>query len=184
MSFREQKYLIVRDDLHGEPDIARWLWAFQDARRRTEKTLEGIARAALDWRLPNDASSIGTILYHLAAIEADWLYTEVLEQPFAADLAALFPHDVRDEHNQLTQVQGESLEQHLARLQSIRTVVLDVFRGMNLYEFRRVRSLPDYEVTPEWVLHHLMQHEAEHRSQFGALRAAAERAYSPEGNTL
>ena len=31
---------------------------------------------------------------------------------------------------------------------------------------------------PEWVLHHLMQHEAEHRSQIGALRARAQRQLS------
>jgi uncharacterized damage-inducible protein DinB len=34
---------------------------------------------------------------------------------------------------------------------------------------------PPYDVTPEWVLHHLMQHEAEHRSQIGAPRARAQR---------
>jgi uncharacterized damage-inducible protein DinB len=38
--------------------------------------------------------------------------------------------------------------------------------------------LPPYDVTPEWVLHHLMQHEAEHRSQIGALRARAQRQLS------
>jgi len=46
---------------------------------------------------------------------------------------------------------------------------------MNIHDFRRVRRLPDYDVTPEWVLHHLTQHEAEHRSEIGALRASAER---------
>jgi uncharacterized damage-inducible protein DinB len=39
-----------------------------------------------------------------------------------------------------------------------------------------VRSLAEYDVTPEWVLHHMMQHEAEHRGQIGALRAGAEAA--------
>jgi hypothetical protein len=29
-------------------------------------------------------------------------------------------------------------------------------------------------MSPEYVLHHLLQHEAEHRSQIGALRAHAE----------
>jgi hypothetical protein len=48
--------------------------------------------------------------------------------------------------------------------------LLDAYRRMDLAEFRRVRSLEDYDVTPEYVLHHLMQHEAEHHSQIGALR--------------
>jgi uncharacterized damage-inducible protein DinB len=46
---------------------------------------------------------------------------------------------------------------------------------MDLTEFRRVRSLEYYDVTPEYVLHHLMQHEAEHRSQIGALMTKASR---------
>ena len=70
---------------------------------------------------------------------------------------------------------GYSLAQHLQRLAVVRGLLLDVFEVMELAEFRRVRALPYYDVTPEWVLHHLMQHEAEHRSQIGALRARAQR---------
>jgi uncharacterized damage-inducible protein DinB len=50
---------------------------------------------------------------------------------------------------------------------------------MALPEFRRVRSLTHYDVTPEYVLHHLMQHEAEHRGQIGTLRARAEGSLAP-----
>ena len=46
---------------------------------------------------------------------------------------------------------------------------LAAFRGMDIDEFRRRRHLPNYEVTPEWVLHHLAQHEAEHRGQIEEL---------------
>jgi hypothetical protein len=45
---------------------------------------------------------------------------------------------------------------------------------MDLIEFRRLRSLPRYDVSPEWVLHHLAQHEAEHRSQIRMTRRQAE----------
>jgi uncharacterized damage-inducible protein DinB len=58
----------------------------------------------------------------------------------------------------------------------VRGLVLEVYQQMTLEDFRRVRSLPNYDVTPEWVLHHLMQHEAEHRGQIGTLRAMAEQA--------
>jgi hypothetical protein len=57
----------------------------------------------------------------------------------------------------------------------VRGLLLDGYQRMELAEFRRVRALEHYDVTPEYVLHHLMQHEAEHRSQIGALRAAAAR---------
>ena len=51
---------------------------------------------------------------------------------------------------------------------------MDVFQAMTLAEFRRVRSFEHYDVTPEWVLHHLIQHEAEHRGQIGSIRDEAE----------
>jgi uncharacterized damage-inducible protein DinB len=176
MSFREQKYLIVDARLSSEPEIGRWLWALEDTRRRTKARLADLPAAAIDWLSAEGESSIGTLLYHLALIEADWLCTEVLEQAYPPSIAALFPHQARDPQDQLTQVQGIGLGEHLARLDSVRAHVLQVYQAMDLHDFRRVRHLPDYDVTPEWVLHHLMQHEAEHRSQIEGLRALAERS--------
>lgn len=174
MDSRKKDALIVDDRLSQEPEIGRWLWALQDTRQRTLRELGKLSPAMLDWLPGDDESSIGTVLYHIADIEADWLYVEVLEKPFPPEVAALFPSGTRDDQGHLTQIQGFSLEQHLNRLEIVRRLLLDAYQQMDLAEFRRARSLPNYDVTPEWVLHHLMQHEAEHRSQIGALRARAE----------
>jgi len=99
----------------------------------------------------------------------------VLEQSLPTEVAALFTYPTRDKQGQLTQIQGISLAEHRKRLETVRSLLLDVYQPMELAEFRRVRALPYYDVTPEWVLHHLMQHEAEHRSQFAALRDRAKR---------
>src|SRR5260370_964972 len=45
--------------------------------------------------------------------------------------------------------------------------------------FRRLRSLPAYRVTPEWVLHQLWQHEAEPRGHIALLRSWAEGTSPP-----
>jgi len=191
MSPHQRRHNLVEVHTSRAPEIGRSLWALHDTRSRTLEELEGVTPAMVDWlptpghalrgasQPPDGESSIGTVLYHLAGIEADWLYAEVLEQPeFPAEVVALFPHDVRDGQGHLSQVAGVSLEEHLQRLAVVRRLLLDVFEGMDLAEFRRVRVLPPYDVTPEWVLHHLMQHEAEHRSQIGALRAKAQRQLS------
>jgi uncharacterized damage-inducible protein DinB len=132
--------------------------------------LENLGDVDLDWAPAPRENSIGALLYHIAAIEADWLYAEVLEAPFPPDVVALFPVDVRDETGQLARVRGYALEEHLQRLDAVRSEVLEAFHGMSLAELRRPRELPEYVVTPEWVLHHLMQHEAEHRGEIGMLR--------------
>jgi uncharacterized damage-inducible protein DinB len=162
----------------GDPAIGRALWLFEDARRLTRRTLEGIDPRALDW-LPADAdNSIGTLLYHIAIIEADWLYVEVLEQEFPPDVVELFPYNVRNATGRLTPVTGRTLEEHDTLLDAVRARLLAAFRAMSIDDFRRARRMPHYDVTPEWVLHHLMQDEAEHRGQIGDLRRRAEFALS------
>jgi uncharacterized damage-inducible protein DinB len=170
-----RKKNIVDLKLSSVPEIGSWLWAVEDCRQRTIESLADVSPAVVDWQPAAEESSMGTILYHIAAIEADWLYVEVLEQDFPPAVTALFAHEIRDEQGQLTQVSGMNLEQHLNRLEIVRGLLLDAYQQMDLTDFRRVRIFPHYDVTPEWVLHHLMQHEAEHRSQMAALRVRAQR---------
>lgn len=174
MNPREKK--ILEAQIGKEPEIGRWLWALEDARQRTLEEVNGLSPAILDWQPPDGENSIGTMLYHMADIEADWLYVEVLEQPFPPQVSALFPYPTRDGQGRLTRVLDFSLEEHLKRLETVRHLVLDVYAQMDLADFRRPRSLEYYDVTPEWVLYHLMQHDAEHRSQIESIRARAERS--------
>lgn len=161
-----------------EPAIGRWLWVLEDTRRETkEEALTGLAPAALDWIPPHSENSIGTVLYHIALIELDWLYTEVLEsQPWPEELKPLFALDDRDAQGRLSMLRGETLEEHLHRLDLVRQYLLAAFRGMSLQEFRRPRPFSRYRVTAEWVLQHLIQHEGEHRGQIQLLRSLAEGA--------
>ena len=160
-----------------EPTIGRWLWLLEDTRRETKEILTGLAPAALDWRAPQSENSIGTLLYHIALIELDWLYAEALEsQPWPEELKPLFALDARDAHERLSPLQGETLEEHMQRLDLVRRHLLAAFRGMSVREFRRVHPFPAYRVTAEWVLQHLVQHEGEHRGQIQVLRSLAEAA--------
>jgi uncharacterized damage-inducible protein DinB len=164
------------------PEVGRWVWALEDTRAETARLLAGLAPTTLDWIAPEGGNSIGSLLYHVALIEMDWLYTEVLEdhEPWPADLQALFPLEARDAQQRLSAVAGESLATHLDRLRRVRARLLDVFRGMDAAEFRRSRRLERYDVMPEWVLHHLIQHEAEHRGHIGLLRTRAEGMPPPQ----
>jgi hypothetical protein len=126
-SFHEEHWLATdtREQLTATParatapEIGYGIWMLEDARRRTRETLEGIDERAIDWTA-GDENSIGTLLYHIAAIEADWLYAEVLTTDFPEDVVALFPWDVRDETGRLSVVTGRGLAEHLALLDAVR----------------------------------------------------------------
>ncbi|HMO56013.1 MAG TPA: DinB family protein [Roseiflexaceae bacterium] len=154
-------------------DITSWLWALDDARRRTLETLAGMDAALIDVPAGPQGETIGMLLYHIAAIEADWLFADVLEREFPEAVTALFPHDVRDGAGHLSNVIGQSLDEHLARLATVRSYLHRELKSLPDADWRRVRQMTGYTVTPEWVLHHLLQHEAEHRGQIGWLHTLA-----------
>ena len=169
---KEQRLIIAPSGY--EPAIARWVWALEDTRRRTKQSLASIKAEAIDWLPVDGKNSIGTILYHLVAIEMAYLYEDILELGWSDDLESLLIYDIREDDGRLTGVQSESLEKHLNRLDAGRTLLLNALGQMSLTDFQRVRRCKDYDITPEWTLHHLMQHEAEHRGQIGELRLRAE----------
>jgi DinB family protein len=152
-------------------EVGRWLAALEDGRRDSLEQLIGIADAALDVLPPGADNTIGSSLYHLALIEADWLVDDIFGEDLAeSDLAGLFPFDDRDGDGRLSQITGVGLRDHLDRLARVRRAVLDRVGPMPLEDFITLRSRPRYDVSPVWVIHHLLQHEAEHRAEIGWLR--------------
>ena len=158
----------------GGPQVGLLLAAMEDGRRRTLHELESVDDGMLGLRpaaLP--LHSIGQLLYHIALIEADWVLSEIQELPESAWpqwVAAEFPIDVRDEAGRLSDVPPEPMERALARLARVRTHALAAIGALDDIELHRVRVLPAYDVTPAWAVHHLVQHEAEHRAHIALIR--------------
>ena len=150
------------------PEVGRAVWWLEEARSRLKETLVDIDSKLLDWEPYHNGNSIGTLLYHIAAIELDWLYCEVLEieeEDFPVAVQTMLPYPVRERSGRLFPVTAVSLNEHIQRLDAARQLLLNTYSQLSLEDFRRLRILPDYEVTPEWVLFHLTQHETEHRGQ-------------------
>jgi uncharacterized damage-inducible protein DinB len=168
MTEREQ---LVLEPIADDPEVGRWLSALEDCRRDTVKELEGLDDEALDVRLSAD-NSLGSLLYHVALIEADWLLVDIFgATSLTAEEEALLPFSDRDDRGELTHVEGETLAQHVDRLQQVRAILLERLRPMTAEDFHTPRAREDYDVSPAWVLHHLLQHEAEHRSEIVRLRS-------------
>jgi uncharacterized damage-inducible protein DinB len=152
-------------------EVGRWLSAMVDSRRDTLTELEGVSDNIVDTRPPGSENSIGTTLYHIALIEADWLFDDILGIALdKSELAGLFPYDDRDSAGQLVDVRDVTLASHLQRLAAVREVLIARMRPMSVEDFHAPRRRERYDVSPAWVVHHLLQHESEHRSEVGWLK--------------
>jgi uncharacterized damage-inducible protein DinB len=160
---------LILEPIADEPEVGRWLSALEDGRRDTLRELQDVTDDMVDERVTDELNTIGTLLYHVALIEADWLLDDIFDDraswPFD-----LLPLGDRDPKGVLTEVRGMPLSEHLDRLAAVRTLLLDRMRPMSAPEFHAARTRTDYDVSPAWVMHHIAQHEAEHRAHIAWLR--------------
>jgi DinB family protein len=171
--------LLTLEPIADVPEVGRWLAALEDGRRDTLRELEDVTDQMLDVRPPGSENSIGTSLYHVALIEADWLFDDIFGESIeGSELAPLFPFDDRDADHRLTEIVGQPLATHVDRLSRVRQVVMVRLQPFSAEDFHTPRAREQYDVSPAWVVHHLLQHESEHRSEIGWLRR---RLVSPGG---
>jgi hypothetical protein len=166
----DRKTFLLEPMAH-DPEVGRWLAAMEDARTDTQHEVAGVTQEMLDWRPDGPLNSIGTLLYHIALIETSWLLDDIFEgEPGPVWLQTLLPFEDRDGTGRLIQVDGIPIAIHLERLDNVRHYLLERLRPMSNDDFHRIRRLESYDAAPDWVLHHLLQHEAEHRSHIAWLR--------------
>jgi hypothetical protein len=173
-----------------DPEIGRWLWALQDVRHRyTLHLVKDLDERLVDWEGPDgQENAIGSLLYHIAQVEMGWLYGDLMqmtELPPAVRPDFPFPSREAD-RNHLTRVLGVPLAEHIARLDRSREVFLKELQGFTVEDWRRLRRPPDfeevnYEVTPEWAVFHLVEHEAGHAFQMRSLKARGTRLLASNG---
>jgi hypothetical protein len=164
-----------------DPEIGRWLWALEEVRDRTLRLVAGLDQRMLDWEGPDGReNAIGSLLYHIALTEMEWLFLDVLGQDLPTSLRNDFPYPAEDAQGRHSRVVGMPLGSHLTRMRQSRGILLNECREISPAEWRRPR-LPigeDYEVTPEWVIFHLVEHEAGHAFQISSLKARVSRLFT------
>lgn len=171
--------LEVRPPEGYAPDVAPWLWAMEETRQKSKRLVRGLGQDVVDWGGPEGTeNSIGTLLYHVACVEMGWLFNEILNrwELFPEDD---FPIDPFTE-GQITPVTGVSVADHVAKLDRSRAIFLESMKSVTVEDWSRLRDPAgeDYSVSPAWVVFHLVEHEAGHAAQIGAMKKRAQAALS------
>lgn len=146
------------------------LWELEDTRRRTLETVAELDDSIIDAIPSGFDNSIAALLHHIALIEADWLFADVLVTDYPDWMFEAFPDEDRDGSGHLVPA-TRPLATHLQTLALVRNELLSALSDLPESEFTRVRTTGSGEVSPQWVLHHLRQHEAEHRGQIQSIRS-------------
>src|SRR5687768_16853864 len=71
MTNTTKQELFIRYAPDVEHAIAAALWQLEDGRAATLNVIKDVSPAALDWEAEHYLNSIGTLLYHIALVEAD-----------------------------------------------------------------------------------------------------------------
>ena len=158
------------------PGIGRYVAQLTETRGELLAPVVGLTPEQLAWHPIDDAESIGTQLLHVAAIEWSWFFQDIFGRPDADydGWEEAFPLRVG-----IPQVTGKPLAYFTDRLERVRSEVLVAMRDLTDDDLLRLvgEGEPDEDEEPrarlysiDWVLFHLVQHEAHHAGQVELLR--------------
>jgi len=153
------------------PGIGHYIAQLTETREELLRPLDGLGPAALSWHPTDRVESIGTQLLHVAAVEWSWVFEEIFRR--SSD-----DYDGWEEAMPIragvAQVADRSLTYFTDRLAQVRTDVVAALAGLADADLDRLvadASPPSgvessselYSI--DWILFHLVQHEAHHAGQ-------------------
>ena len=156
------------------PRIGRLIWQMDDVRRQVLRAVEGLSAAQLSWHPDPRCESIGTLLLHIAAVERSWIGEDIMRRPMEPEeWNAAFAIRLNQ-----PQIEGQPLEYFLAVLKREREQCYTDLCGFTDADLDRAITPLDpgdpanaeNQFTMEWILYHVMEHEAHHKGQIALMK--------------
>ncbi|MDQ6695494.1 MAG: DinB family protein [Chloroflexota bacterium] len=166
------------DPIQGyDKQVGRYVAQWNEVRADLKRELRGLDAWQLDWHPDESIESIGTLLLHLDAVEWSWIHEDILGLPSASytgEWSEAMPIRVG-----VPQVSERALEWYVAKLDASRERTLEVLRGFTDADLPRLvgeaETSPGVEkrsrlYTVDWIIWHIISHEAAHLGQVELLR--------------
>jgi uncharacterized damage-inducible protein DinB len=156
--------------------IGRYVAQLTETRGNLLREVANLSPEQLSWYPNDETESIGTQLLHVAAIEWSWIFQDIFGRPDEEfdGWAEALPIRVG-----APQVTGKPLAYFTERLDRVRGQILDALRELSDDDLSRLvgeaplsegeeRRARLYSI--DWILFHLVEHEAHHVGQVELLR--------------
>jgi uncharacterized damage-inducible protein DinB len=163
------------------PRIGSFLWQLDDVRKRTLEYVDGLSPEELAWTPDKKVESIGTQLFHIAAVERSWIGEDIDRRPMGEEWALAFPIRRRIE-----QIRDKPLDYFIDTLHVVRQETRIVLAHLTDGDLsRQITPLDQGDVgdsfSIEWILYHLVEHEAHHKGQIAVLKRLYRAAHGHAG---
>ncbi|MHA2065831.1 MAG: DinB family protein [Candidatus Thorarchaeota archaeon] len=167
----ESKELITLDRRGDLSPRVAFLFSMMDRMRsRLLRIVEDFSDDEIDYSPdPERIESIGTLLLHIAAVEWSWIFEDIDGEEMDYEK---WKHAfaLREKIPQLTK---QGLKFFIDRLIEVRSAVFVRLRNLDDSNLHTLVEVGNAEVSIEWVLFHLLEHEAMHIGQISILSRLA-----------
>ncbi len=158
----------LEKDRNLSPRISLWFSMMREVRKRLLKKLEPLSDEEIDYT-PDERKieTIGTLLLHIAGVEWGWIFQDLDGKEMDFEKwkhgFALLPNV------DLPQLKGKGKEFYLNRLSEVREEVDQRLKRLQDDDLDRIVTFEGEEHSIEWILFHLVEHEAMHVGQISVL---------------
>lgn len=148
------------------PRVGLLFSMMEKAREKLLKRIEELTLEEMDYSPSGRRiETIGTLLLHIAAVEWSWIFEDIGDTAMDYEKwKHAFP--LREDVDQLTK-QGKKF--YIQRLAEVRSEVFTWMKSIDDKELDRLVPLGETDVSIEWILFHLIEHEAMHIGQISIL---------------
>ena len=148
------------------PRVSLFYSMMERAREKLLRRVEALSKDTIDYSpQPKMIESIGTLLLHIAAVEYGWIFEDIGGQAMEYEKWK-YGFSLREG---IDQIEGEDVEFYLSRLREVRQEVFEFLKTLSDNDLDSMVDVDSEKVSVEWILFHLIEHEAMHIGQVSVL---------------
>ncbi|MHA2141046.1 MAG: DinB family protein [Candidatus Thorarchaeota archaeon] len=153
------------------PRVA-FLFSMMDrTRERLLRAVEDLTDKEIDFSPDMERiETIGTLLLHIAAVEWSWIFEDIDGEEMDYEK---WKHAFALREESLSQLTKQGMQFYLDRLSEVRSTVFLRLRELDDSNLHTLVEVGNAEVSIEWILFHILEHEAMHIGQISILKRLA-----------